>query len=135
MKKRLGKKMVMLLASATLLLGAVTYGKASCTVHGTLKTTVYPVSIIKDSATAVTSVTNGGDSTKKVKAETTVYVYDSNGKCVQNSSSAQGAAAVEGTSAGAASASIYNMKRAKGIHRGKNGTVASYVSTNTYWNK
>ena len=48
--------------------------------------------------------------------------------------SATGSGAYEG-SKGSATASIRSMKRARGIHKGTNGTISSWVTATTNWSK
>ena len=124
-----------IIACGVLMIGAMaTYAKAGCKVYGTIRTSVHIIPILQDTVTGTTSTTADKGKISSVKSKTTVYAYNSDGAYNVNSSSATGAQAYEGTG-GKAVASIRGMKKAKGIHKGTNGTVSTWVTVNTKWNK
>lgn len=128
-------KKICLVITGLLLVTAFVPGvvKANCTVEGYLTTSVHYVPVLQDKATATTGVSYNGKELSKVTSKTTVYAYNADGDYDKDTVTAQGAAAVEGQNS--AVASIRSMKRAKGVHSGKNATVSNYVTTNTSWHK
>lgn len=129
------KRIGIMLSGGVMILGAIaSFANADCKVYGNLQTSVHYVSILKDSATASTSVTSGGKDVEKVKNQTTVYAYKSDGSYTTDTNSCSGAGAMEGWG-GQATASINAMVKAKGIHKGKNGTTSEWLKATTSWNK
>lgn len=132
--KKIGTFIVSL-ALTTML--ATSIWAAGYSIKGNLSVNVHIVPILKDNATAYTSVSRPSKKYNDCESKTTVKIYNSDGDCKKDSYNLKGGTVWDLPLNAGAKASIRAAKKAVGTHKAKTyNTNNKWVSTkNTIWKK